>query len=209
MTFFSNLFSHNDTPSTTSPTSLASPSSPTSPATASTATEKQNAAALKALIKSHKQALRVEYSHLVLDYKLALETAAQEHKRARKQAEEILQRRSVEAVRRQMEVIAGSDEVLRADEKTRGLFVEFQKSWMGAAAGVGEALADVGTVGSTVGQGVRGGARGEREGGMTMIMQEFGTGTMEIEGFLVQDTYSPSLPVSTGTERDGRVTFTV
>ncbi|KAF9538526.1 hypothetical protein EC957_006675 [Mortierella hygrophila] len=176
MTFFSNLFSHNDTPSPTSP---ASPSSPTSPTITSTATEKQNAAALKALIKSHKQALRVEYSRLVLDYKLALETAAQEHKRARKQAEEILQCRSVEAVRRQMEVIAGSDEVLRADEKTKGLFVELQKSWLGATAGVGEALAD-----------------------------EFGTGTMVIEGFLVQDTYSSSLPVSTGIERDGRVTFT-
>lgn len=108
-----------------------------------------------------------------------------------------------------MEVIAGSDEVLRADEKTRGLFVEFQKSWMGAAAGVGEALADEGTIGSTIGQRVGGGEGGEREGGMTMIMQEFGTGTMEIEGFLVQDTYSSSLPVSTGTERDGRVTFTV
>ncbi|KAG9070319.1 hypothetical protein KI688_009656 [Linnemannia hyalina] len=169
MTFFSNLFSHNDTPSPTSPTS---PSSPTSPTTTSTATEKQNAAALKTLIKSHKQVLRVEYSRLVLDYKLALETAAKEHKRARKQAEEILQRRSVEAVRRQMEVIAGSDEVLRADEKTRGLFVELQKSWLGATAG------------------------------------EFGTGTMVIEGFLVQDTYSSSLPVSTGAERDGRVTFT-
>ncbi|KAK3813637.1 MAG: hypothetical protein JOS17DRAFT_821226 [Linnemannia elongata] len=205
MTFFSNLFSHNDT---SSPTSPVSPSSPTSPSTTSTATEKQNAAALKALIKSHKQALRVEYSRLVLDYKLALETAAQEHKRARKQAEETLQRRSVEAVRRQMEVIAGSDEVLRADEKTKGLFVEFQKSWMGAAAGVGEALADVGTIDGTVGQGVGGGG-GEREGGMTMIMHEFGTGTMEIEGFLVQDTYSSSLSVSTDTERDGRVTFNI
>lgn len=107
-----------------------------------------------------------------------------------------------------MEVIAGSDEVLRADEKTKGLFVEFQKSWMGAAAGVGEALADVGTIDGTVGQGVGGGG-GEREGGMTMIMHEFGTGTMEIEGFLVQDTYSSSLSVSTDTERDGRVTFNI
>ncbi|KAG0276824.1 hypothetical protein BGZ97_010026, partial [Linnemannia gamsii] len=161
---------------------------------------KQNAAALKALIKSHKHALRAEYSRLVLDYKLTIETAAQEHKRARKQAEEVLQRRSVEAVRARMEVIAGSEEVLRADEKTRGLFVEFQKSWLGAAAGAGVALADVGTAatggggdgGGDVGEGIVGEVRREGEGGMTMIMQEFGTGTMEIEGFLVQDTYSSS-----------------
>ncbi|KAG0276178.1 hypothetical protein BGZ96_003432 [Linnemannia gamsii] len=204
MTFFSNLFSNNDplAPSTSSP------SSPTSPTTTS---EKKNAAALKALIKSHKHALRAEYSRLVLDYKLALDAAAQEHKRARKQAEEVLQHRSVEAVRARMEVIAGSEEVLRADDKTKGLFVEFQKSWMGAAVGAGVELADVGTDGGAgIGKGAVGEIGREGEGGMTVIMQEFGTGTMEIEGFLVQDTYSSSSsPVSVGTEKDARVTFTI
>lgn len=111
-----------------------------------------------------------------------------------------------------MEVIAGSEEVLRADEKTKGLFVEFQKSWMGAAVGAGVGLADVGMTGGgvVVGEGAVREVGREGEGGMTMIMQEFGTGTMEIEGILVQDTYSSSSsPVSVGTERDARVTFTI
>ncbi|KAF9123794.1 hypothetical protein BGW39_008687 [Mortierella sp. 14UC] len=205
MSFILNLFTFNDDPS--SPTSPTTPASPST--TTATTTNKQNAAALKALIKLHKQALRAEYSRFVLDYKLALDHAAQEHKRARKQAEVDLQRRAEQAVRRRMEVIAGSEEVLRADEKTRRVFLEFQRSLLGDAGGTGTAGVagivgfDVGTIGE--------GGRGEG----LMMMQGFGT--VEIEGFLVQDAYSSlpftesgSVDVVQGTQSapmNGKVTF--
>ncbi|KAF9913040.1 hypothetical protein EC991_005908 [Linnemannia zychae] len=211
MSFILNLFSSHDEPS--SPTSPTTTTTPVSPST--TSTDKQNAAALKALIKLHKQALRAEYSRFVLDYKLALDHAAQEHKRARKQAEVDLQRRAEEAVRRRMEVIAESEEVLRADDKTRKMFMEFQRSLLGDALPVGAATSGVsGFAGldvGTVGEG------GRREGEELMMMQ--GLGTVEIEGFLVQDTYlSPPFSASDGVDiiqeaqpvrTNGKLTFKV
>ncbi|KAK3844641.1 MAG: hypothetical protein J3R72DRAFT_437665 [Linnemannia gamsii] len=215
MSFILNLFSSHDDPST--PSSPTSPDTPVSPTTTptTTTTDKQNAAALKSLIKLHKQALRAEYSRFVLDYKLALDLATQEHKRARKHAEEVLQRRAGEAVRRRMEVIAGSEEVLRADEKTRKVFLEFRRSLLG------DAPATVGAVGGSaaievepIGGGtIEGGGEVGREG--VMMMQGFEP--VEIQGFLVPDTYS-SFPFSAqdndGQEiqfsnMNGKVTFMV
>ncbi|KAF9094575.1 hypothetical protein BGX29_009452 [Mortierella sp. GBA35] len=179
MSFILNLFSSNNN-DTLSFSSLSS---------SSTTSEKQNAAALKALIKSHKQSLRAEYSRLVLDYKVALEIAAQEHKRARKQAEEILQRRSVEAVRREMELIAGSEEVLRADEKTKATFLEFQRSWMHlGAAGAVDSAGDA----DVIGNGLIGGRGGE--------MRWFGDLTTEEDVDTLQSRSSCL---------DGKVTFLV
>ncbi|KAF9916342.1 hypothetical protein FBU30_001429 [Linnemannia zychae] len=215
MSFILNLFSSQDTRPTlhlplSSPTSRTTYSSSSTPVTI---TEKQNAAALKVLLKRHKHILRTEYSLLVMDYKQALDYAAQEYKRARKQAELTLQRRSEEAVRRQMEIIAASEEVLRADDKTKAVFLKFQKEWMGAIEEGVVGGIDTGTVSTIGGESV---GTYERDEEMAVMP---GLGTIELEGFMVQDT-APSQQNETETKEEnddrdairsspveGRVTF--
>lgn len=95
--------------------------------------ERENTALLKALVKDHKAALKVEYKQYELDYKQALKAAEAEYKRAKKQAEEDMYRKTLEAVKREVDIITTTDEYANSDEKTRIKIAQFQ-NWMGHAA---------------------------------------------------------------------------
>ncbi|KAF9913032.1 hypothetical protein EC991_005900 [Linnemannia zychae] len=95
--------------------------------------ERENAAALKSLVKDHKAALKIEYKQYESDYKQALKDAEIEYKRAKIQAEEDMYRKTIDAARREIEIISTTDEYANSDEKTKAKIAQFQ-SWMGNAA---------------------------------------------------------------------------
>ncbi|KAF9147486.1 hypothetical protein BG015_010880 [Linnemannia schmuckeri] len=95
--------------------------------------ERENTALLKALVKDHKAALKVEYKQYELEYKQALKDAEVEYKRAKKQAEEDMYRKTLEAVKREVDIIATTDEYANSDAKTKAKIAQFQ-NWMGNAA---------------------------------------------------------------------------
>ncbi|KAF9536841.1 hypothetical protein EC957_009582 [Mortierella hygrophila] len=95
--------------------------------------ERENAALLKALLKDHKAALKVEHKQYELEYKQALKDAEAEYKHAKKQAEEDMYRKTLEAVKREVDIITTTDEYADSDEKTRIKIAQFQ-NWMGHAA---------------------------------------------------------------------------
>ncbi|KAH7036939.1 hypothetical protein BKA57DRAFT_496634 [Linnemannia elongata] len=98
----------------------------------STPSEKENAAALKALIKSHKTALKSEFKQYDTDCKQTIKEAEAEYKRVKKQAEETMLRQTLDAVNREIEVILETDEYKGSDDKTKAKMVQFQ-SWVGCA----------------------------------------------------------------------------
>ncbi|KAF8937693.1 hypothetical protein BGZ47_008911 [Haplosporangium gracile] len=98
----------------------------------STPSEKENAAALKVIIKSHKTALKSEIKQYETDYKQTVKEAEAECKRVKKQAEETMARQTLDAVNREIEVILITDEYKGSDEKTKAKLVQFQ-SWVGYA----------------------------------------------------------------------------
>ncbi|KAK3813639.1 MAG: hypothetical protein JOS17DRAFT_450837 [Linnemannia elongata] len=98
----------------------------------STPSEKENAAALKALIKTHKTALKSEIKQYDTDCKQTIKEADAEYKRVKKQAEETMFRQTLDAVNREIEVIMATDEYKGSDEKTKAKMVQFQ-SWVGCA----------------------------------------------------------------------------
>ncbi|KAK3813642.1 MAG: hypothetical protein JOS17DRAFT_779294 [Linnemannia elongata] len=98
----------------------------------STPAEKENAAALKALIKTHKTALKSEIKQYDTDCKQTIKEAEAEYKRVKKQAEETMLRQTLDAVNREIEVILSTDEYMGSDEKTKAKIAQFQ-SWVGCA----------------------------------------------------------------------------
>ncbi|KAK5822901.1 hypothetical protein F5H01DRAFT_336799 [Linnemannia elongata] len=98
----------------------------------STPFEKENAAALKALIKTHKTALKSEIKQYDTDCKQAVKEAEAEYKRVKKQAEETMFRQTLDAVNREIEVILETDEYKGSDEKTKAKIAQFQ-SWVACA----------------------------------------------------------------------------
>ncbi|KAF9118927.1 hypothetical protein BGW39_000742 [Mortierella sp. 14UC] len=103
--------------------------------------EKENAAALKSLVKDHKAALKVECKQYESDYKQALKDAEIEYKRVKKQAEDDMYRKTIDAVKREVEIIATTDEYANSDAKTKAKIIQFQ-SWMGNAAAHRAAFVD-------------------------------------------------------------------
>ncbi|KAH7036935.1 hypothetical protein BKA57DRAFT_496631 [Linnemannia elongata] len=99
----------------------------------STPSEKENAAALKALIKSHKTALKTEIKQYDTDCKQTIKEAEAGYKRVKKQAEETMFRQTLDAVNREIEVILETDEYKGSDEKTKAKIAQFQ-SWVACAA---------------------------------------------------------------------------
>jgi hypothetical protein len=95
--------------------------------------ERENAALLKALVKDHKAALKVEHKQYELDYKQALKDAEIEYKRAKRQAEDDMYRKTLEAVKREVDIITTTDEYANSDAKTKVKIAQFQ-NWMGNAA---------------------------------------------------------------------------
>ncbi|KAG0312397.1 hypothetical protein BGZ97_011212 [Linnemannia gamsii] len=96
----------------------------------STPSEKENAAALKAIIKSHKSALKSEIKQYDTDCKQTVKEAEAEYRRIKKQAEEAMFRQTLDAINREIETIMATDEYKGSDEKTKAKFVQFQ-SWVG------------------------------------------------------------------------------
>ncbi|KAF9927253.1 hypothetical protein FBU30_003364 [Linnemannia zychae] len=107
----------------------------------STLSEKENSAALKTLVKDHRAALKVEYKQFYTDYKQALKDAENEYRQAKKQAEETMHLRTIEAVKREIEIIMTTDEYANADEKTKAKMAQFQ-SWMSHSAITHRSFAD-------------------------------------------------------------------
>ncbi|KAG0200867.1 hypothetical protein BGX28_006178 [Mortierella sp. GBA30] len=99
----------------------------------SSATEKENAAALKDMINNHKAALKVEYKQYEADYKQAVKDAEEEYKHAKEQAKERLLLDTLNAVRREVDVITSSDEFANSDAKSKSK-VEGFRTWVEAAA---------------------------------------------------------------------------
>ncbi|KAG9070318.1 hypothetical protein KI688_009655 [Linnemannia hyalina] len=97
-----------------------------------TPSEKENAAALKAIIKTNKTALKSEIKQYDTDCKQTVKEAEAEYKRVKKQAEETMYRQTLDAVNREIEVIMATDEYKGSDEKTKAKMVQFQ-SWVGCA----------------------------------------------------------------------------
>ncbi|KAG0286399.1 hypothetical protein BGZ96_009479 [Linnemannia gamsii] len=95
--------------------------------------ERENTSLLKALVKDHKAALKVEHKQYEIDYKQALKDAEIEYKRAKKQAEDDMYRKTLEAVKREVEIITTTDEYFNSDAKTKVKIAQFQ-NWMGNAA---------------------------------------------------------------------------
>ncbi|KAF9147485.1 hypothetical protein BG015_010879, partial [Linnemannia schmuckeri] len=90
----------------------------------STPSEKENAAALKAIIKSHKTALKSEFKQYEIDCKQTVKEAEAEYKRVKKQAEETMVRQTLDAVNREIEVILATDEYKGSDEKTKAKLIQ-------------------------------------------------------------------------------------
>ncbi|KAF9079570.1 hypothetical protein BGX29_005362, partial [Mortierella sp. GBA35] len=99
----------------------------------STPSEKENAAALKSLINDHKATLKTEIKQYETDYKQTLKDAEAEYKRAKKQAAETMYRSSIDAVKREIDIITATDEYANSDAKTKAKIAQFQ-TWMGCAA---------------------------------------------------------------------------
>ncbi|KAF9141588.1 hypothetical protein BGX30_004505 [Mortierella sp. GBA39] len=98
----------------------------------STPSEKENAAALKAIIKTNKTALKSEIKQYDTDCKQVVKEAEAEYKRVKKQAEETMFRQTLDAINREIEVIMETDEYKGSDEKTMAKIAQFQ-SWVGCA----------------------------------------------------------------------------
>ncbi|KAF9913033.1 hypothetical protein EC991_005901 [Linnemannia zychae] len=98
----------------------------------STPSEKENAAALKAIIKDHKSALKSEFKQYDVECKQTIKDAEAEYKRIKKEAEETMFKKTLDAVNREIEVILSTDEYKGSDEKTKAKIVQFQ-SWVGCA----------------------------------------------------------------------------
>ena len=98
----------------------------------STPAEKENATALKALIKTHKTALKSEIKQYDINCKHTIKEAEAEYKRVKKQAEETMFRQTLDAVNREIEVILATDEYKGSDENTKAKITQFQ-SWVGCA----------------------------------------------------------------------------
>ncbi|KAF9118928.1 hypothetical protein BGW39_000743 [Mortierella sp. 14UC] len=98
----------------------------------STPSEKENTAALKAIIKDHKAALKSEFKRYDVECKQAIKDAETEYKRAKKEAEETMFKKTLDAVNREIEGILSTDEYKGSDEKTKAKIVQFQ-SWIGCA----------------------------------------------------------------------------
>jgi hypothetical protein len=98
----------------------------------STPAEKENATALKAIIKDHKTVLKVEYKRFEIEYKQAVKEAEAEYKRAKEQAKGELFRKTMDMVKREIDVITATDEYANSDAKTKSKIDNF-KSWMSSA----------------------------------------------------------------------------
>ncbi|KAG0354355.1 hypothetical protein BC939DRAFT_443230 [Gamsiella multidivaricata] len=97
-----------------------------------TPSEKENAAALKAIIKDHKTALKAENKRFEAEYKQAVKDAEVEYKRAKQEAKDDLIRKTLDAVKREVDIITATDEFANSDAKTKGKIEGF-RSWMNSA----------------------------------------------------------------------------
>ncbi|KAF9184511.1 hypothetical protein BGZ51_003320 [Haplosporangium sp. Z 767] len=98
-----------------------------------TPSEKENAAALKVIIKSHKSALKAEYKQYEIEYKQAVKEAEAEYERSKQEAKDKLYRSTLEAINREINVITATDEYANSDKKTKTKIDNF-KSWMNTEA---------------------------------------------------------------------------
>ncbi|KAG0281694.1 hypothetical protein BGZ96_001052 [Linnemannia gamsii] len=98
----------------------------------STPFEKENAAALKTIIKTHKTALKTEIEQYETECKQTIREAEAEYKRVKKQAEEDMYRKTFDAVKREVDIITTTDEYANSDAKTKAKITQFQ-SWIGCA----------------------------------------------------------------------------
>ncbi|KAG0249553.1 hypothetical protein BG011_009133 [Mortierella polycephala] len=94
-----------------------------------TPSEKENAAALKVIIKDHKSALKAEYKQHETEYKQAVKEADAEYKRSKQEAKDKLYRNTMEAVSREIDIITATDEYVNSDKKTKTKIDDF-KSWI-------------------------------------------------------------------------------
>ncbi|KAG0305314.1 hypothetical protein BGZ98_004319 [Dissophora globulifera] len=94
-----------------------------------TPAEKENAAALKAIIKDHKSALKVELKQYEAEYKIALKVADAEYKRAKEQAKVDVIRKTLLVVTREVDTISATQEYANSDAKTKGKIQKF-RAWM-------------------------------------------------------------------------------
>ncbi|KAG0312400.1 hypothetical protein BGZ97_011215 [Linnemannia gamsii] len=98
----------------------------------STPSEKENAAALKTIIETHKSALKFEIKQYETNCKQVIKEAEDDYKRVKKQAEEDMYRKTLEAVKREVDIITTTDEYANSDAKTKAKIAQFQ-SWVGCA----------------------------------------------------------------------------
>jgi len=97
---------------------------------ATTPSEKENAAALKAIVNDHKAVLKTEFKQYESEYRHTFKDAEAEYERVRKQAEETMHRNMMDAVKREMDIILATDEYASSDAKTKAKIAQFQ-TWVG------------------------------------------------------------------------------
>ncbi|KAG0354356.1 hypothetical protein BC939DRAFT_526645 [Gamsiella multidivaricata] len=98
----------------------------------STSAEKENAAALRAMVKDHKTALKAEVKLYEAEYKQTLDKADEEYKRVKVQAKAEMFRKTMDALKREVDIITATDEFANSDTKTKGKIEGF-RSWMSSA----------------------------------------------------------------------------
>ncbi|KAF9959830.1 hypothetical protein BGZ65_000017 [Modicella reniformis] len=94
-----------------------------------TPAERENAAALKAMINDHKSTLKTEYKQYESEYKQTVKDAEATYKRAKEQAKQDMERKTLDAVKREVDIILTTDEFSNSDAKTKAK-VEGFVSWM-------------------------------------------------------------------------------
>ena len=98
----------------------------------STPVEKENGAALKAMIKDRKTTLKSECKQYEIEYKQALEIAESEYKRAKEQAKIDMLHKALDAVKREVDIITTTEEFANSDAKTKAK-IEGCRTWMDGA----------------------------------------------------------------------------
>ncbi|KAI1302083.1 hypothetical protein EDD11_005754 [Mortierella claussenii] len=94
--------------------------------------EKENAVAVKAMLKDRKSALKAEYREYELEYKQAIHEAEIQFKRAKDQAQEAMYRQVLSAVHREVDAVLMTEAYRGSDAKTKNK-VEGIRAWMAGA----------------------------------------------------------------------------
>ncbi|KAG0003391.1 hypothetical protein BGZ65_001747, partial [Modicella reniformis] len=83
--------------------------------------ERENAAALKAMINDYKSALKTEYKQYEYEseYKQTVKDAEATYQRAKEQAKQDFERKTLDTVKREVDIVLTTDAFANSDAKTK------------------------------------------------------------------------------------------